>query len=83
MTLTTSTPSDDPSNNSSETTFEIVGDPTPTTTATPEPPATPVATPAKLPITGGEEPAGMLGWLTLAGALAIGLSLLARRFARR
>lgn len=83
VTVVTSSPSDDPSNNSSETTFGIVGDPTPTTTATPEPPATPAATPAKLPITGGEERASSLGWLALAGALAIGLSLLAKRFVRR
>lgn len=86
VTLVTSSPSDDPSNNTSETRFAIVGDPTPTATpppppATPEPP-TPVPTPSKLPVTGGDG-SSLLSVLALAGALAIGLSLLVKRFARR
>ena len=86
VTITTSSSGDDPGNNSSQVTFGIVGEPTvtptlvsltPTVVATATPPK-----PRTLPRTGDSD-GGVLPFVALAGLLAIGLSLLARRGARR
>ena len=85
-TLTTSNGSDDPSNNTSEVTFRIVGDATPTPATLPAAggpaPVTP-ARPAQLPRTGGEDAGATTLLVALGGLLALGLSLLIRRAARR
>lgn len=79
-TLTTSSPGDDPANNFSEVSFGIVAQPTaaPTEppTATPEPPV-------ELPRTGEGRPGSPAPLVAALGLLAIALSLLARRWARR
>jgi uncharacterized repeat protein (TIGR01451 family) len=85
VSLTTSSPGDDPSNNSSTVTFAIVvaGTPTMTPAATPTATATP-ATPIKLPTTGGADgPASSAPLFATLGLIAIGLSLLMRGKARR
>lgn len=78
-TVTTSSPGDDPSNNSAEATFTIVVEPTPPPTLAPTAVPTPV-TPAALPRTGDGD--GALSTVSVAGAigvLALALSLLVRR----
>jgi uncharacterized repeat protein (TIGR01451 family)/MYXO-CTERM domain-containing protein len=86
-TVTTTSPGDDPSNNTSEVTFTIGAAPTPTATPelqqSPAPPAPPVR-PSRLPRTGTPDD-GSSG-VVLAAALglaAVGVSLLLRRRARR
>jgi uncharacterized repeat protein (TIGR01451 family) len=87
VTLVTSSPSDDPRNNTSQVTFRIVGDATPTLTtlpATPQPTATAVPVPRRLPRTGGGDGSGgLVALATLAGLLGLGGSLLLRRRLRR
>ncbi len=81
VSLTTSSPGDDPSNNSSDVTFGIIGPVTPTAPAA-TPTATPV-TPAILPVTGAAEDTGSRTLLFAAlGVAALLLSLLFRRKAR-
>jgi len=84
-TVSSSNTSDDPSNNTSEVTFKIVADVTPT--AAPEPAApTPTAQPAqpvKLPNTGAEDTANTTLLLAAAGLLAIAMSVLISRAARK
>jgi uncharacterized repeat protein (TIGR01451 family)/LPXTG-motif cell wall-anchored protein len=86
VTLTTSTSGDDPSNNSSEVTFQIVGEATPTAApapeATPAPTATPVV-PANLPKTGSEEGGNPTALFAAFGLLLLGMLLLGRRDPRK
>ena len=78
-TVTTSSPTDDPSNNSAEVTFTIIVDLTPTATLAPTVEPTAVPIPARLPPT-GDEAGAISPWLVAAiGLLAIALSLLVRR----
>ena len=84
VTLTTSSPGDDPGNNTSQVAFRIVVD----ATATPGPaesqptPAPQPAPPTRLPRTGGDE-GNLVALLGFGALLAIGASLLIRRGARR
>ncbi len=85
VTLTTSATSDDPSNNTSQVTFQIVADITPTAVPQPAPggpPAQPVQ-PVRLPNTGAEDTGNAMALIALAGLLAVGMSLLIRRAARK
>jgi len=83
VSLTTSSPGDDPSNNSSTVTFAIVVAGTPTAAATATATATP-ATPIKLPTTGAADgSASSAPLFATLGLIAIGLSLLMRGKARR
>jgi uncharacterized repeat protein (TIGR01451 family) len=85
VSLTTSSPGDDPSNNSSDATFNIVGPATPTVPAlTPvlTPVATPV-TPAILPVTGtADDTSSRVSLLATLGLAALLLSLLFRAKSR-
>ena len=85
VSLTTSSPGDDPSNNSSDVTFVILGPPTPTVpvlTPIATPTATPV-TPAILPTTGAADDTGSRAGLFAAlGIAALLLSLFFRGKAR-
>jgi uncharacterized repeat protein (TIGR01451 family)/LPXTG-motif cell wall-anchored protein len=83
VTLTTSNASDDPSNNTSQVTFKIVADVTPTAAPQPAPNTPPPAQPAQLPNTGAEDTGNIMGLVALAGLLAVGMSLLIRRVARK
>jgi len=89
VTLSTSNTSDDPSNDTSEVTFKIVAEATPTATPQPGPggsqPAQPAqpAKPAKLPKTGTEDRGNSTLLLAVAGLLAIAMSLLISRTARK
>jgi uncharacterized repeat protein (TIGR01451 family) len=75
-TLTTSSPGDDPSNNSAGVTFAIIGPVTPTVAVGPEATATP-APPAILPNTGAaEENSSRVSLLAALGLAALLLSLL-------
>ena len=82
VTLSTSNTSDDPSNNTSEVTFRIVADVTPTAVPGPAPTAAPVK-PAQLPKTGAEDTGNTTVLLAVAGLLAVGMSLLISRAARK
>ena len=80
VSITTSSPGDDPGNNSSEVTFGIVGEATPTAeprTATP----LPTAAPRQLPRTAAEDEDSneLIVWGAALGLAALGLSLLLRR----
>jgi uncharacterized repeat protein (TIGR01451 family) len=79
VSLTTSSPGDNPSNNSSEVTFAIIGPPTPTGQAlTPLPTATPLP-PVILPTTGAaDDTSGRTVLLAALGIAALLLSLLFR-----
>ena len=80
-TLTTSSPGDDPANNFSEVSFGIVAQPTAVPTELPTPTPEP---PVELPRTGGDDGAGSPALLVaVLGLLAVALSLLVRRWARR
>ncbi|MBK9711643.1 MAG: DUF11 domain-containing protein [Kouleothrix sp.] len=93
VSLTTSSSTDDPSNNSAEVTFAILGGSG--ATATPEeasPAATPAPTdlpptaapvPRNLPRTGGEDASARLPILAALGLAALALSMLLRRRARQ
>lgn len=86
VTLSSSNTSDDPSNNTSEVTFKIVADVTPTATPQPAPGGpqpTQLPQPAKLPNTGAEDSANTALLIAVAGLLAIGMSLLISRAARK
>jgi uncharacterized repeat protein (TIGR01451 family)/LPXTG-motif cell wall-anchored protein len=85
VTLTTSSTSDDPNNNTSQVTFQIIADVTPTAAPQPAPggPPAPPAQPAKLPNTGAEDSGNAMALIALAGLLAVGMSLLIRRAARK
>jgi uncharacterized repeat protein (TIGR01451 family) len=81
VSLTTSSPGDDPSNNSSSVSFAIIGPVTPTVPAA-TPTATPV-TPIILPVTGAADDAGSRALLFAAlGMAALLLSLFFRGKAR-
>ena len=86
VTLTTSNSSDNPGNNTSEVTFKIIGEATPTAGPESVPntpvPASPVR-PAQLPRTGADETGATMLLVALGGLLALGLSLLIRRAVRR
>lgn len=79
VSITTSSPGDDPGNNSSETTFSIIGEATPTAeplTATP----VPTAAPRQLPRTAaGDDNKELIVLGVLVGLVAFALSLLMRR----
>ncbi len=84
VSISTSSPGDDPGNNTSQVTFRIVADAT-ATPAPGQPTGAPQATPAppkRLPRTGGDE-SNLAVLLALGGLLAIGSSLLIRRGTRR
>jgi len=83
VSLTTSSPGDDPSNNSSDVTFNIIGPATPTALVlTPTPTGTPV-TPAILPTTGAADDTSSHALLFAAlGMAALILSLFFRGKAR-
>lgn len=80
--LVTSSPTDDPSNNSSQVTFRVVTDATPTP-AVPQPTPTAAPPPVSLPRTGGEGSVALLPFAALAGLAALAASLLLHRRARR
>jgi uncharacterized repeat protein (TIGR01451 family) len=85
VTLSTSNASDDPSNNTSTVTFKILADATPTLVPQPAPnaaPAQPVQ-PAQLPNTGADDTGNTTVLLAIAGLLAVGMSLLISRAARK
>lgn len=86
VTVSTSSPGDDPGNNTSQVTFRIVVDATATPApAEPQPAPAPQptpATPTRLPRTAGDE-GNLAALLGLGGLFALGASLLIRRAARR
>lgn len=93
VSLTTSSSTDDPSNNSAEVTFAILAGSDPTATpeeaspaATPAPtdlPPSTVPAPRNLPRTGGEDASAPLPILVALGLAALTLSMLLRRRARQ